>query len=67
MSDLVQSLGVSLALALVTTLVLLLVTPPLAWWLARSNSRLRAPVEALVALPMVLPPTVLGFYLLVLL
>lgn len=64
MSDLVQSLGVSLALALVTTLVLLLVTPPLAWWLARSNSRLRAPVEALVALPMVLPPTVLGFYLL---
>jgi molybdate transport system permease protein len=64
MSDIVQSLGVSLALALATTLILLLVTPPLAWWLARSGSRLRAPVEALVALPMVLPPTVLGFYLL---
>jgi molybdate transport system permease protein len=64
LNDLLQSLGVSLALALITTVILLLLTPPLAWWLARSSNRLRAPVEALVALPMVLPPTVLGFYLL---
>ena len=47
-----------------TTLSLLLLGTPLAWWLARSGSRLRAPIEAVVALPLVLPPTVLGFYLL---
>lgn len=57
----------TLQLAAVTTLLLLLTATPLAWWLARTRSRLRAPVEALAALPLVLPPTVLGFYLLVLL
>src|SRR5450830_1884326 len=54
----------TLKLAGVTTLLLLLGTP-LAWWLARTPSRLRGPVAALVALPLVLPPTVIGFYLLV--
>lgn len=57
----------TLRLALTTTLVLLLVGVPLAWWLARTRSRWRSPVAALVAMPLVLPPTVLGFYLLVLL
>jgi molybdate transport system permease protein len=57
----------SLRLALVTTVILLLAGTPLAWWLARTRSRTRPLVEALVALPLVLPPTVLGFYLLLLL
>ncbi len=57
----------SLKLASLSTLVLLALGTPLAWWLARSRSRLVAPIEALTALPLVLPPTVLGFYLLVLL
>ena len=59
-----QALLVTLKLAGLTTLLLILFGTPLAWWLARTESRLRAPVEALVALPLVLPPTVLGFYLL---
>ncbi|MGF1605981.1 MAG: molybdate ABC transporter permease subunit [Rhodothalassiaceae bacterium] len=59
-------LWLSLRLALVTTAVLLLISPPLAWWLATGTSRLRPVVEALTALPLVLPPTVLGFYLLIL-
>lgn len=58
---------VSLELAAVTTLILLVLGTPLAWWLARTRSRWRTPVEALTALPLVLPPTVLGFYLLVIL
>lgn len=62
-----RAVVVSLKLASVTTVVLLLLGTPLAWWLAGTRSRLRAPVEALTALPLVLPPTVLGFYLLVLL
>jgi molybdate transport system permease protein len=57
----------TLRLATVTTLVLLLFGTPLAWWLARTRSWIKAPVSALVALPIVLPPTVLGFYLLILL
>nr|MBF0683409.1 molybdate ABC transporter permease subunit [Pseudomonas sp.] len=52
-------------LASVTTLVLLLIGTPIAWWLARTSSRLKGPIGAVVALPLVLPPTVLGFYLLV--
>ena len=54
-------------LAATTTILLLVVGTPLAWWLARTKSRFRAVVEAVTALPLVLPPTVLGFYLLVLL
>jgi molybdate transport system permease protein len=57
----------SIQLASVTVLVLLIIGTPLAWWLAFTRSRARTPVEALVALPLVLPPTVLGFYLLILL
>ncbi|MGE0711360.1 MAG: molybdate ABC transporter permease subunit [Planctomycetota bacterium] len=57
----------TLLLAATSTVALLLLGTPMAWWLGRGRSRLRALVEALVALPLVLPPTVLGFYLLVLL
>lgn len=57
----------TLRLAATTTSLLLAVGTPLAWWLSRTGSRLRFPIEAVVALPLVLPPTVLGFYLLVLL
>ena len=60
-------LWLSIQLALVTTGLLLLIATPLAWWLARSESRLKPVCEAAVALPIVLPPTVMGFYLLVLL
>ncbi len=58
---------ISLKLASVTVIVLLLLGTPLAWWLAFTRSRSRAVIEALVALPLVMPPTVLGFYLLILL
>ena len=57
----------TLRLALVTTAILLCLGTPLAWWLARTESRLKAGIEAVVALPIVLPPTVMGFYLIVLL
>jgi molybdate transport system permease protein len=60
-----QAVGVTLRLAAATTLLLLVLGTPLAWWLARTRSRLASSVDALVALPLVLPPTVLGFYLLV--
>ena len=60
-------LWISVKLGLVTVICLLLIATPLAWWLAFTRSRARAPVEAIVALPLVLPPTVLGFYLLILL
>jgi len=58
-------LWLTLQLAGVTVVVLLLIGTPLAWWLAFTGSRFRTLVEAVVALPLVLPPTVLGFYLLV--
>lgn len=58
---------VSVQLASVTVLVLLALGTPLAWWLAVSHSRWRVIVDAVVALPLVLPPTVLGFYMLILL
>jgi len=57
-------LFLSFKLALVTTLVLLVLGLPLAWWLARTRSRLKPIIESLVSLPLVLPPTVLGFYFL---
>lgn len=60
-----QAIRLTLALASVTTILLLLAATPLAWWLSQTRSRWRAPVSALVTLPLVLPPSVLGFYLLV--
>lgn len=54
----------SLKLATVTTLILILIALPLAWWLYRGRSWLKIAVESLVSLPLVLPPTVIGFYLL---
>jgi molybdate transport system permease protein len=60
-----QSIALTLQLATLTTLILVAAGVPLAWWLARSRSWWVEPVAALVALPVVLPPTVLGFYLLV--
>ncbi|MGI9250830.1 MAG: molybdate ABC transporter permease subunit [Pseudohongiellaceae bacterium] len=59
-----QAIWLTLRLAATVTLLLLLLGTPLAWWLAHTRSRLKAPVAALVALPLVLPPTVLGFYFL---
>jgi molybdate transport system permease protein len=59
------AIWLTLQLASLTTLVLLLLGTPLAWWLARTRSWLKGPVGAVVALPLVLPPTVIGFYLLV--
>ncbi len=56
----------TIRLAGITTVILLVLATPLAWWLARTRSRGRAAVEAITALPLVLPPTVLGFYLLTL-
>ena len=70
LTDLVPESGpilVSLLLASVTTFLLLIIGTPLAWWLSQTHSRIRPAVEAATALPLVLPPTVLGFYFLVLL
>ena len=55
----------TLKLATITTLILLVIGTPIAWWLARTHSRWKGVIGAVVALPIVLPPTVLGFYLLV--
>jgi molybdate transport system permease protein len=60
-----QALGLTLRLAITTTAILLVVALPLAWWIASGHSIARALVQAIVALPLVLPPTVLGFYLLI--
>jgi molybdate transport system permease protein len=57
----------TIKIAVTTVIVLLVIATPLAWWLARTTVRWRGVVEAVVALPLVLPPTVLGFYLLLLL
>ncbi len=57
----------TLQLASVTVMILLAVGTPMAWWLAHTRSKMRVGMEAVVALPLVLPPTVLGFYLLILL
>jgi molybdate transport system permease protein len=62
-----QAIFLTLKLASLTTLLLLLIATPLAWWLSQTRSRWRAPVSAVVTLPLVLPPTVLGFYILIVL
>lgn len=61
----VDAIGLTLLLAASTTVLLLLLATPLAWWLSQTSSRWRAPIGALATLPLVLPPSVLGFYLLV--
>ncbi len=63
--DDLQAIWLTLKLATATTALLLVLAAPLAWWLARTRSAWRGPIAAVVALPLVLPPTVLGFYLLV--
>ena len=60
----ITALFITLRLAFISTLVLLVLGMPLAWWLARTQWKLKFIPEAIVALPLVLPPTVLGFYLL---
>ncbi|MBN8283770.1 molybdate ABC transporter permease subunit [Zoogloea sp.] len=60
-----SAIRLTLELASIVTVLLLIIGTPIAWWLARSQSRLRGVVGAIVSLPIVLPPTVLGFYLLV--
>lgn len=62
-----QAIALTLKLATLTAVLLLLIATPLAWWLSQTQSRWRSAISALVALPLVLPPTVLGFYMLVLL
>ena len=61
-----SAIWLTVKLATLVTLILLLIGTPIAWWLARTGSRWKGPVGAFVGLPMVLPPAVLGFYLLVL-
>ncbi len=58
------AIALTLRLASLVTVLLLLIGTPIAWWLARTHSRWKGPISAVVALPLVLPPTVLGFYLL---
>src|SRR5215831_12422625 len=65
--ELWSPIRLTLTLALITTILLLVVGTPIAWWLARSQARWKEAVAAVVALPLVLPPTVLGFYLLIVL
>lgn len=60
----IQSIWLTIKLASVVTLILLIFGTPVAWWLARSRSRLKGAIGAVVALPLVLPPSVLGFYML---
>lgn len=61
-----QPVWLTLQLASVTVMLLMIISLPIAWWLARTRSKLKAPIEAITALPLVLPPTVLGFYMLLL-
>lgn len=61
----IGAIWLTLQLATTVTLILLLIGTPLAWWLANTRSWLKAPLSAIVALPLVLPPTVLGFYMLI--
>lgn len=66
-ADAWQAITLTLKLAALTSFLLLLIATPLAWWLSQTRSWWRSPISALVTLPLVLPPTVLGFYILVLL
>ncbi|MBL4798366.1 MAG: molybdate ABC transporter permease subunit [Oleispira sp.] len=61
----IGAIWLTLRLATTVTILLLIIGTPIAWWLARTKSWLKAPIAALVALPLILPPTVLGFYLLI--
>jgi|TARA_B110000008_G_scaffold45278_1_gene43258 molybdate transport system permease protein len=61
----ISAIWLTLRLATTVTLLLLIIGTPIAWWLARTQSWLKGPIAAIVALPLVLPPTVLGFYLLI--
>jgi molybdate transport system permease protein len=65
LADLWSPIRLTLALAAVTTVLLLVIATPIAYWLARTKARWKEAIAAVVALPLVLPPTVLGFYLLV--
>ncbi len=60
-----QAIWLTVELSAIVTLILLIAGTPIAWWLSRTSSAWKAPIAAVVALPLVLPPTVLGFYLLV--
>ncbi|MFV0431714.1 MAG: molybdate ABC transporter permease subunit [Alphaproteobacteria bacterium] len=60
----ISAILLTLKLASTVTFLLLIISTPIAWWLAKTKSWLKGPVSAVVALPLVLPPTVLGFYLL---
>lgn len=61
----IGAIWLTLRLATMVTILLLIIGTPIAWWLSRTQSWLKGPVSAIVALPLVLPPTVLGFYLLI--
>ena len=65
--SLLAPLALSFQLAAITTVILIVISTPIAWWLARTSSKLKPFVQTTVALPIVLPPTVMGFYLLILL
>lgn len=66
-SDLFAPLWLSVQLAGITTVLLIVIATPIAWWLARSSARWKPVVQTMVAMPIVLPPTVMGFYLLIVL
>lgn len=60
-----QAIRLTIKLAVIVTLLLLFISTPIAWWLSRTSSKLKPAINALVTLPLILPPTVIGFYLLI--
>lgn len=64
-SEDLDAIWLTLKLASIVTVLLIILSTPIAWWLARTQSWLKGPINAIVAMPLVLPPTVLGFYLLI--